>query len=100
MAYVMIMLFINIELFMIDNYLSKGFPGQLHEALCKCIGMIHAKIVYAKVAQLEEYVSSNDRLFYLRKSGVRVPLSTYIFSLIFFFYIFLFHYCFIFIIFF
>ena len=42
MAYVMIMLFINIELFMIDNYLSKGFPGQPHEALCKCIGMILA----------------------------------------------------------
>ena len=42
MAYIMIMLFINIELFMIDNYLSKGFPGQLHEALCKCIGMILA----------------------------------------------------------
>ena len=42
MAYVMIMLFINIELFMIDNYLSKGFPGQLHEALWKCIGMILA----------------------------------------------------------
>ena len=42
MAYVMIMLFINIELFMVDNYLSKGFPGQLDEALCKCIGMILA----------------------------------------------------------
>ena len=42
MAYVMIMLFINIELFMIDNYLSKEFPGQLHESLCKCIGMILA----------------------------------------------------------
>ena len=35
MASVMIMLFINIELFMIDNYLSKGFPGQLREVLCK-----------------------------------------------------------------
>ena len=64
---------------MIDNYLSKGFPGQLHEALCKCIGMILAKIVYAKVAQLVEYVSSNDRLFYLWESGVRVPLWTFIF---------------------
>ena len=74
MAYVMIMLFITIELFMVDNYLSKGFPGQLHEALCKCIAMILAKIVYAKVAQLVEYVSSNDRLFYLWESGVRVPL--------------------------
>ena len=40
LAYVMIMLFINIKLLMIDNYLSKGFPGQLHETLCKCIGMI------------------------------------------------------------
>ena len=45
MANVMITLFINIELLMIDNYLSKGFPGQLHEALCKCIGMIFAKRV-------------------------------------------------------
>ena len=42
MAYAMIMLFINIELFMVDINLSKGFPGQLHEALCKCIGMILA----------------------------------------------------------
>ena len=42
LVYVMIMLFINIKLLMIDNYLSKGFPGQLHEALCKCIGMIFA----------------------------------------------------------
>ena len=40
LAYVTIMLFINIKLLMIDNYLSKGFPGQLHEALCKCICMI------------------------------------------------------------
>ena len=74
MAHVMIMLFINIELFMIDNYLSKGFPGQLHEALCKCIGRILAYIVYAKVAQLVEYVSSNDRFFYFWESGVRLPL--------------------------
>ena len=42
LAYVMIMLFINIKLFMKDNYLSKGFPAQLHEALCKCISMIFA----------------------------------------------------------
>ena len=35
-------IFINIKLLMIDNYLSKGFPGQLHEALCKCLGMIFA----------------------------------------------------------
>ena len=42
LAYVMIMLFINIKLAMIDNYLSEGFPGQLHEELCKCIGMIFA----------------------------------------------------------
>ena len=27
LAFVMIMLFINIKLLMIDNYLSKGFPG-------------------------------------------------------------------------
>ena len=42
LAYVMIILFINIKLLMIDNYLSKGFPSQLHEALCKCVGMIFA----------------------------------------------------------
>ena len=75
----MIMLFINIKLLMIDNYLSKGFPGQLHEALCKYIGMIFAYRVYEKVAQLVEYVTSNGRLFYLLESGVRVPLCTYIF---------------------
>ena len=40
LAHVICMLFINIKLFIIDNYLSKGFPGQLHEALCKCIDMI------------------------------------------------------------
>ena len=49
---------------MIDNYLSKGFPGQPHGALCKCISMILAEIVYAKVAQLVEYVSSNDTVAY------------------------------------
>ena len=64
---------------MINNYVSKGFPGQLHEALCKYIGMLFALRVYAKVAQLVEYVISNDRLFYLWESGVRVPLYTYIF---------------------
>ena len=31
MAYVIIILFINIKLF-IDRHLSRGFPGQLHEA--------------------------------------------------------------------
>ena len=67
---------------MIDNYLSKGFPDQPHEALCKCIALIFAKRVYAKVAQLVEYVTSTDRLFYLWESGVRVPLCTYIFSLV------------------
>ena len=55
LAYVMIMLFINIKLLMIDDYLSKGFPGQLHEALCKYVGMIFAYRVYAKVAHLVEY---------------------------------------------
>ena len=79
LAYVMILLFINIKLLIIDNYLSKGFPGQLHEALCKYIGMIFAERVYAKVAQLVEYVTSNYRLFYLWESGVRVPLCIYIF---------------------
>ena len=68
------MLFINIKLFIIDNYLSKGFPGQLHEALCNCIDMIFIKRVYVKVAQLVQYVTSNDRLFYLRESGVRVTM--------------------------
>ena len=42
LAYAIIMLFINIKLLMIDNYLFKGFPGQLHEALRKCLGMIFA----------------------------------------------------------
>ena len=65
----------------IDQYLSKAFPGQLHEALCKCIGMIFAERVYAKVAQLVEYISYNDRLFNLWESGVRVPLCTYFFFL-------------------
>ena len=75
----MIMLFINIKLLMIDNYLSKGFPGQLYEALCKSIGMIFGQRVYTKVAQLVEYVSSNDISFYLWESGVLVPLCTYFF---------------------
>ena len=74
MAHAICMLFINIKLFIIDNYLSKGFPGQLHEALCKCIDMIFIKWVYVKVAQLVEYVTYNDRLFYLRESGVRVTM--------------------------
>ena len=84
---------------MIDNYLSIGFQGQLHEALCKCISMIFAKMVYAKVAQLVECVTSNDRLFYFWESGVQVPLCTYIFSsvfysslLLFYFIIIYFHY--------
>ena len=40
-------------------------------------------MVYEKVAQLVEYVTSNDRLFYLWESGVRVPLCTYMFFLVF-----------------
>ena len=48
LAYVMIMLFINNKLLIIDYYLSKGFLGQLHDALCKCIGIIFAYRVYAK----------------------------------------------------
>ena len=39
LAYVLILLFVNIKL-LIDSCLSKGFSGQLHEALRKCIGMI------------------------------------------------------------
>ena len=74
LAHVICMLFVNIKLFIIDNYLSKGFPGQLQEALCKCIDTIFIKRVYVKVAQLVEYVTSNDRLFYLRESGVRVTM--------------------------
>ena len=65
----MIMLFINNKLLIIDNYLSKGFPGQLYDALCKYIAIIFAYRVYAKVAQLVEYISSKDRLFYLWESG-------------------------------
>ena len=64
---------------MIDNYLSTGFPGQLHESLCKCISIIFDKMLYGKVAQLVERVTSNDILFYLWESWVQVPLCTYIF---------------------
>ena len=56
-------------------------------------------MVYAKVAQLVESVTSNDRLFYFWESGVRVPLCTYIFFfsiLLFFVYFFFFDYCFFF----
>ena len=42
LAYVMIILFIKIKLLMIDNYLTRGFTGQRHEALCKCIAIIFA----------------------------------------------------------
>ena len=56
-------------------------------------------MVYAKVAQLVESVTSNDRLFYFWESGVRVPLCTYIFFfsillffVYFFFIIVFFHY--------
>ena len=38
MAYVMIILFVNIKL-LIDSCFSKGFLSQLHEALRKCIGI-------------------------------------------------------------
>ena len=41
LAYVIIIQFVNIKL-SIDSCLSKGFPGQLHEALRKCICMIFA----------------------------------------------------------
>ena len=82
-AYVMIMQFINIKLLIIDNYLSEGFPGQLHDALCKCIGIIFAYRVYAKVAQLVEYISFNDRLFYLWESGGSSPTVYLLFSLVF-----------------
>ena len=55
--------------------------------------------VYAKVAQLVEYVSSNDRLFYL--GGSSPTVNVYFFLLYFvLFSLILFHYCFIFIIFF
>ena len=52
----------------LDNYLSKGFPGQLHEALCKCTGMIFA---------------SNDRLFYLWEFGGSSPTLFLYFSFVF-----------------
>ena len=51
LAYVMIILFINIKLLMIDNYLSKGFPGQLHEALCKYICTIFAQRVHVRICK-------------------------------------------------
>ena len=64
LAYVMIILFVSIKL-LIDSCLSKGFPGQLHEALRKCIGKILALRVYERVAQSVEYVADYDKLFYL-----------------------------------
>ena len=96
------MLFINIKLLIIVNYISKGFPGQLHDALCKCIEIIFACRVYAKVAQLVEYISSKNRLFYLCESGGSSPTMCLFFSIVFcsLFCLILFHYCFIFIIFF
>ena len=39
MAYVIIILFINIKLF-IDRHLSKGFPVSYIKHFCKCIDMI------------------------------------------------------------
>ena len=56
LAYVMIILFVNIKL-LIESCLSKGFPGQLHQALRKCIGMILALRVYVRVAQSVDYVA-------------------------------------------
>ena len=64
LAYVMIIIFVNIKL-LIDSCLSKGYPGQLHEALRKCIGMISALRVYARVAQSVEYVADYGKSFYL-----------------------------------
>ena len=64
LAYVMIILFVNIKL-LIDSCFSTGFPGQLHEALCKCIGMILALRVYVRVAQSVEYVADYGKSFYL-----------------------------------
>ena len=80
----MIILFVNIKL-LIDSCLSKGFPGQLHEALRKCIGMILALRVYVRVAQSVAYVATYGKLFYLWASRVRVPLCTFIFSFVSFF---------------
>ena len=76
----MSILFVNIKL-LIDSCLSKGFPGQLHEALRKCIGMILVLSVYVRVAQSVEYVATYGKLFYLWASRVRVPMCTFIFLL-------------------
>ena len=85
MAYVMIILFVNIKL-LIDSCLSKGFPGQLHEALRKCIGIMLALSVYVRVAQSVECVATYDKSFYLWASRVRVPPCTFnfIYFLLFF----------------
>ena len=48
---------------MIDNFLSTGFLGQLHEALCNSISMIFVYMVHAKMAQLVECVTSNVNCF-------------------------------------
>ena len=58
----MIILFVNIKQ-LIDSCLSKGFPGQLHEALRKCIGMILALRVYVRVAQSVDYVATYANCF-------------------------------------
>ena len=89
LAHVMIIQFVNIKL-LIDRCLSKGFPGQLHEALRKCINMIFVFMLYVRVAQSVEYVPAYSKSFYLWTSRVRVPLCTFTF---FFCFSFLFFFC-------
>ena len=91
LANIMIILFVNNKL-LIDSCLPKGFPGQLHEALRKCIGILFALRVFVKVAQSVEYATAYYKLFYHWASRVRVPLCTYIYIYIIFFCLILFHY--------
>ena len=80
----MIILFVNIKLLM-NSCLSKKFPGRLHEASRKCIGMILVFFVYVRVAQSVEDVASYGKLFYLWASRGTSP-TVYLFFILFLFY--------------
>ena len=70
---------------MIDNFFSTGFPGQLHEALCKSISMIFVYMVHAKMAQLVECVTSNVNYLFLGIGGSNPTVYLYFFFSIFLF---------------
>ena len=90
LAYAMIIIFVNIKL-LIDSCLSKGFPGQLHEALRKCISMILILSVYVRVAQSVEYIATYGKFVLSRGIPGSSPTVYFYFFFCFFFLI-LFHY--------